>query len=753
MADVSLRAYLAALDRHELAAVLRRRPDVLVEPAPASLHELAYRLAGRDSLAHALPLMDADEVAATRVIAVAGPASIDVIAERLRADTAIVGDTVTRLRERALAYEVDGAVALPELLAQHFAAELQHLRPLAAIVKQALVTDLRTAVEGLGGDSRGLTKARLSEQLTTLLGDPQVVARAVAALPPAARRHLDLIRTGELYFSSGREGPVAHLTQAGLLIGGPYHRPELPREVAATLALDASPSITGRPALPPSSDNPTDGSAAAGAAVRALVSLLDEATAHPLARLTKGGVGSRERARLAKRLRIDEPALWIDLAAALGMIDAADGAYTAAERYPTWREEPVARRWADIALGWLALDLAPTSREIDDDGGEVAPPEPMVSGAGLLRRAWLRATAGGRSLAAAAAHLEWFAPLHGYDDAGRERKIAAARHEAELLGIVAGDRLTALGELLVEEREPAPLAARATELLPDTPGLLVVQSDLTALASGQPTAATAALLAACAVPENRDAAAVWRFTPASVRSALDTGWTVDELRSGLVEASGRPLPQPVLYLFADVARRHGSIRARAACTCLTGAEAEITEIAHTRGLAKLRLSLIAPTVLISPLAVDTVLTGLRAAGFSPMPAGPDDALMVPSHPTPRRRQRRQVRERLHIDADVLAARLIGTTDATPTESPIYAHVAHLAPQLDPGEVALLADAIENERDIHIRYRNKDGNHSVRDIAPVQLVDRWVHAWCYLRSGEREFALRGIESVGPTAGQP
>ena len=752
MVDVSLRAYLADLDAHELAALLKQRPDVLVEPTPASLNELAHRLTGRSSLARALTLMDADEVAVTRVIAIVGPAPIDVIAQRLQSDAATVRDTVTRLRERALAFEVDGSVALPELLAQHFASELHHLRPLAAIVKQALVADLRTAVEGLGGDSRGLTKTLLAEQLTTLLGDPQVVARAVATLPPAARQHLDLLRTGELYFSSRPQGPVAHLTRAGLLIGGPYHRPELPREVAAMLALDSSPPITGKPALMPSHDNPTNGAAAAQAAVRALVALLDEAIAHPLARLKKGGVGARERARLAKRLGIDQPALWIDLAAALAMLDPTDGAYTAAERYPGWRDEPVALRWAGIVLGWLALDLAPTSREIDDDGSEVAPPEPMVSGAGMLRRAWLRAAAGGRSVAAAAAHLEWFAPLHGYDDAGRTRKIAAARHEAELLGVVAGDRLTTLGELLMEEGEPAPLAARATELLPDTRGLLVVQSDLTALVSGQPTAATAGLLAACAAPENRDAAAVWRFTPASVRSALDTGWTVDQLRSGLVEASGRPLPQPVDYLFADVARRHGSIRARTASTCLTGPEAEITEIAHTRGLAKLRLTQIAPTVLISPLTVDTVLTGLRAAGFSPMPEGVDGATVVPGPPAPRRQQPRQVRARLRIDAEVLAARLVGTIDATRTVSPVHAQVARLAQQLDPGEVALLADAIENERDVHIRYRNKDGNHSARDIAPVQLVDRWVHAWCYLRSGEREFALRGIESVGPVIGQ-
>ena len=747
---VSLRAHLAALDAHALAAVLDRRPDVLVEPAPASLDELAHRLTGVDSLARALPLMDADEVAVTRVIAVAGPVAADMIAERLRSDVATVRDTVARLVDRALVVEVDGSLVLPELLTQQFAAELRHLRPLAAVVKQALVADLQTAVDGLGGDSHGLTKARLAERLTALLGDAQVVARAVAGLPAAARRHLDLMRTGELYIPWNSQGPAAHLTRAGLLVGGPYHRPELPREVAAMLALDGSPPITGRPLLPPSTDTATEGGAAAEAAVRTLIGMLDEATAQPLARLKKGGVGARERARLGKRLGIDEPALWIDLAAALDMLEPTDDGYAAAKQYPTWRDEPVGLRWAGIALAWFALDLAPTSRETDD--GEVAPPEAMVSGAGLLRRAWLRAAAGGRSVAAAAAHVEWFAPLHGYDDVGLARKVAAARHEAELLGVVAGDRLTALGELLVAEREPEVLAERAAELLPDTRCLLVVQSDLTALVSGQPTAAAAGLLAACAVPENRGAAAVWRFTPASVRSALDSGRTVDELRSGLVEASGRPLPQPVDYLFTDVARRHGSVKALAACTCLVGTEAEITEIAHTRGLAKLRLSQIAPTVLISPLAVDVVLTGLRAAGFSPMPEGAEGTVVVPDRPAPPQRRPRRVRERRHVDADVLAARLVGATGPSRTPSPVYAQVSRLAQQLDPGEVALLADAIEHERDVHIRYRNKDGNRSVRDIAPARLVDRWVQAWCYLRSGEREFALRGIESVGPAAGR-
>ena len=51
----------------------------------------------------------------------------------------------------------------------------------------------------------------------------------------------------------------------------------------------------------------------------------------------------------------------------------------------------------------------------------------------------------------------------------------------------------------------------------------MLQSDLTAVVSGQPSAAAARLLAAAAVPEARGVATTWRFSPASVRSALDAG--------------------------------------------------------------------------------------------------------------------------------------------------------------------------------------------------------------------------------------
>lgn len=70
----------------------------------------------------------------------------------------------------------------------------------------------------------------------------------------------------------------------------------------------------------------------------------------------------------------------------------------------------------------------------------------------------------------------------------------------------------------------------------------------------------------------------------------------------------------------------------------------------------------------------------------------------------------------------------------------------LAPHLADVEIAVLADALDHDLDVRIRYRNAAGNHSTRDIRPHTLFDRWLGAWCHLRQAERDFAVSGIEYV-------
>ena len=87
-------------------------------------------------------------------------------------------------------------------------------------------------------------------------------------------------------------------------------------------------------------------------------------------------------------------------------------------------------------------------RDIDDDK-ELPPPLPLMSMAGGMRRAMLRTAGDGLSVRGAGAAVDWSCPLHGYRPDARDEKIAAAVREAELLGVVAGDRVSELGAALL----------------------------------------------------------------------------------------------------------------------------------------------------------------------------------------------------------------------------------------------------------------------------------------------------------------
>ncbi|WP_214405695.1 helicase-associated domain-containing protein [Pseudonocardia lacus] len=786
---MSLTDHLAGLDAEPLVDLLEARPDVLVEPVPRDHRELAARLTGADSVGRALTRMNRDEMAVARAIAVRGQASAAELVAELGADADVVGAVLAGMCARGLAWpDGDGRFEVPAVLVEHFFVALAPFRPLDAIAHSAGVGDLRTALSGLGGNPTGLTKAAVVEALRTLFRDPAVVRAAAARLPGHARALLDVyLRTGFAGFGIGAAGadPWQPLVRAGLLIDGPRGRIELPREVAVALTSGYG-GVSGPPRLPPAAGEQQSGRPAAESALLALTSLLDEAAAAPLRALKNGGVGVREQRKLAARLGVSDPGLWIDLAAELDLLGPVeDGCYPATATYHEWRERPPARRWAGAVLAWFRLDHAPTSRHVP--GRDVPPPLPLGASDWMPRRALLTAASGGRSLDAVAAAMAWFCPLYDepgesvvedIDEYGRTftdryagegaddeppigddvlRRIAVdhARPEAERLGLVAGDRLTDLGELLVEvvdrpDAEDA-LAARAADLLPETAGLLVLQSDLTAVVSGQPSAAAARVLAAAAVPESRGVATTWRFGAAGVRAAMDAGWTAADLRAQLIEVSGAELPQPLDYLLSDVARRHGTVRVHTCTTCLTGAEAELEEVLATRALRGLSLRRLAPTVLVSDAQADQLLAALRGAGFSPMPADGGVVLTRGGGGQGRPVERRPAGPRRVGRARVPAAELVEALRNAPARPaplpPAQRELARSARHLDAAALALLADAVEHGRDVRIQYRNRAGNRTLRDIRPHHTDGAYVLAWCHLRGGEREFAVRGIEAVG------
>ncbi|MEV4535968.1 helicase-associated domain-containing protein [Asanoa sp. NPDC049518] len=283
-----------------------------------------------------------------------------------------------------------------------------------------------------------------------------------------------------------------------------------------------------------------------------------------------------------------------------------------------------------------------------------------------------------------------------------------------------------------------------------------LQADLTAVVSGSPDATLSALLDVAADPETRGVARTWRFSPATVRRALDAGHTASSLLDALADISAGELPQPLRYLVADVARQHGSVRASAVACCLRSEDtALLNEIVADRRLRALGLRQLAPTVLAADAPLQDVLTALRNAGYAPVAEAADGTPIVErvidhrASTDPPRQARangsaksRTARPRQAVTrpqpAD-LARKLLAAPDETLIPlTPSLEAVRLSATNLTTTEARILAHAIDHRQPVTISYVNRDGNPSNRTIDNIELTDGSLLAWCRLRDGERWF---------------
>ena len=116
---------------------------------------------------------------------------------------------------------------------------------------------------------------------------------------------------------------------------------------------------------------------------------------------------------------------------------------------------------------------------------------------------------------------------------------------------------------------------------------------------------------------------------ASVRRALDVGWTAAEVHAFLASVSRTPVPQPLTFLVDDAVRTFGRCgwgtprRSSAPTT-----RPRWRRCCATRKAATLGLRLIAPTVLVSTTPVDLLLVRLRELGVSPVVEAADGTVRV-----------------------------------------------------------------------------------------------------------------------------
>ncbi len=491
-------------------------------------------------------------------------------------------------------------------------------------------------------------------------------------------------------------------------------------------------------------------------AVRGVTALLELCSATPLDVLRSGGVGVKEVRRAAKGLGADELTvrLWLALAYHADLLDADDGVILPTATADEWLAGSPASRIVPLLMTWWQLPSSPTAPDMHG-----RPPTALLHAFHDSDRelrhdliGWFAGQPAGSAvvdMSALLAAVGWWRP-YIY---GEPESAEAIIGEAERLGVLVDGGLSSWGRALVGGKEQDVLDG-VERWLPAATGSVRLLGDLTAVVAGMPTVELSALLDLAADADERDTASVWRFSPASVRRALDAGRSADELTDALAAAADGEVPQALTYLMRDVARRHGELAVAPVGCCVLGDATLLAEVAAHRGLVSLGLRLLAPGVLASAKPVDATLELLRANGYAPTSVDGSGIPVVeraePRRAAPRPRVTSRRPESPEVPYDLLevaeSLQAVGVPQPPEPGDLVQRYGEHLTSE----EINLLNDALQRETPVAITYLDGHDRGSRRVITPTDVIDGRVEAWCHLRDDERHFLISRIQHVEPAS---
>ncbi|OUC91237.1 helicase-associated domain-containing protein [Streptosporangium minutum] len=652
--DDHLLGWLKTLDEERLTRVLANRSDAIAAPWPRRLDTLAQRLGNGFAVMavmRGLPLPCLEVAQAS--LALGDQVDLETLARFMGVPEAEVAPWVDLLFDHALAWPDDeGRIRVAGGVARWWTAPCGLGEPLSHYLNSWTVSaDALRALARTLGLPHG-PKRRTVTRVTEVLSDPGRVTAMIERAPEGTERLLEEFAwDGPIRDVDGGRfvvpgAPEKWATDHGLLFRPSWNVAEMPREVALALrGPDYHPPFT--PCPPDLATVPVDPEAvdhlmtlAAPHVVERCAAMLENTAKFPLPLLKAGGVGVREVRRLAKDTGCDEDEtrLLLEICAVARLLawDEPAGGLVPTEKFDRWRLDDAAARLRVLLSAWWRMERS-SLRRIDGKYGTVLGDDPAGASVGRARRAVLGVLArlpastacADRAGLVGAAH--WHAPL--LDQALLAECAPAVLEEARMLGLIAYDTITDLGRALaaldasagdenddsspVVEHDPV-LVECSTRALASVRRSALFGADLTAVVTGPPSTELAELLDRAAERESRGAASVWRFTPVSVRRAMDSGYTADALLADLAEVGA--VPQPLDYLVRDVARRHGEVTVTTvACIVQASDPVLLAEIAGHRRLGRLGLRLLAPTVLASAMPAGKTLAALRENGYAPVP--------------------------------------------------------------------------------------------------------------------------------------
>ena len=708
----SLADQLRAWSDQQLSRLLLARPD-LATPAPQDSGQLASRAATRASLMRALDQLSRVELSVLDALVVAGQTTPQELRSLVHADPAATDAALAHLRDLALAWESPTGLRA-----------LSGVADLLVGGPDAGVSGLRTrSAEPASAEEVAQRLAEISAAARTLLehvleqgGEATTGSSRHTVLPEDARTPPEELLARRLLVPRGG-GSVVLSGEVGLVLRGGR---------TTTEPVDVAPEVPTSSREASLVDKVAAG--AAFEAVRRVELLLDHWGTRPPGVLRSGGLGVRDLKATAVLLQVDEAvaALLVETAYAAGLLATGTGpdgepAWLPTDELDRWVTRSAAERWQVLARAWIDSPRLPGLVGRKDPAGKTWNAlVPELTGVHQVetRRLVLDVVGGlpagevlatGTGVPGVVARVAWLRPRRPRT---RADQVLWAVEEAAALGVTGLGGLASSSRALVADDDAAPLLE---PLLPAPVDHVLVQADLTAVAPGPLESTLARRLQVLAEVESRGGATVYRFTPGSVRRALDLGWTAVEVHDFLGEVSRTPVPQPLTYLVDDTARTFGAVRVGHAEAFLRADdESALAEILHHPQARSLGLRRIAPTVLVSDTPLDVLLPRLRDLGAARVAAG--------------------------AAAVVTAVRAGDRVASTrPADSP------SLTPS---GSLAALREAIEQRSSVVIGYVDNHGSRSDRVVDPLGLEGGRLTAHDHRADDTRVFAVHRITSVRP-----
>ncbi|MSS45135.1 DEAD/DEAH box helicase [Cutibacterium sp. WCA-380-WT-3A] len=624
----TLASTIRNLDKQSLSRLLALRPD-LANPAPRDLAEVSSRASTHASINAAISSLDRWRLSLLTSLAALGDLSLTELAEAL----------------------CRGWLTSPEDIQADVAAGISDLLDMALVLEDSgQLHVIQIVTTHLSQYPAGLAPASVMPM------NPDEVTEKLAAAGSKARSVLERLvwsPTGHVPNARRAVTPETATTPVETALAYRLLRPLdddtviLPREVALVLRENRLFTEQPRPTPPPWPE-PSQvtlvnraGLGTALEAVSAMSALLEGVERHNCALLANGGIAKRDARIVLSRVAPEGDGwVYLALAAAGGLIGADGRSWLPTPLADRWRTDSLWGQWVSLRHAWRHIPQMPGSL---DNTLDASAPATAQAWRRLVHQELRTAEPGTPITATAVAdRIRWRQPGTTVDDA----LVEAVLDECRVLGMVALDARTDL----VDARTRADMPERTDDV--------ILQSDLTAIAPGPLTPDTAADLALLADRESTGIAGVRRFNRASLRRALDAGWTGERVRQWWTEHSLGDVPQSLLVLLDDVVRDHGRVSVAAAGALLEDDDPAAVEAILRSSLANdVGLRRIGPQVLVAQAEPDQVLAGLRELGMSPVARDAHgDVFSTP--PPPRAKAEAPASSAPHSNPDELAACLL-----------------------------------------------------------------------------------------------